>query len=203
MDKRDRIVQVTSDCIVERGIHGVPISLIAREADVAVGTLYIYFKTKQDLVHAVYEKLLSDITKALLAKYLPSGSVKERFFAYHLALFEYLLDNPRHAKLLLYFSTTPYIEVSVREKISDELLRVQIDILTEGRDKGLLKNEHPFPYVSLWFVYGSLLFLVNKEQIRNRAAIKPEVKQRILQMWWDGIQTSDTGELCEKMDNID
>jgi len=192
--KRERLVQVTSTLFVEKGIHGVPVSLIARKADVAIGTFYIYFKTKQDLVHAVYEKLLFDITQNLLAKYHPSGSVKERFFGYYSALFEYLLDNPQQARLLLYLSTTPYIEQGVREKMSDDLLRTQMGILTEGKDKGLLKDEHPFPYVSLWFIYGSLLFLVNKELIRNRVAKSPEKKQRILEMWWDGIKRTDAEE---------
>ncbi|GEM_PF-1593053 len=186
LDKRDRIVEVTSQLIVEKGIRGVPVSLIARASDVAVGTLYIYFKRKQDLVYAVYQKLVSDITEALFAGYSPAGSVQDRFFSYYSALFDYLLNNPRQARLLLYLSTTPYVEEIFREKISDKLIRTQIDILTEGREKRQLKDEHPF--VDLWFIYGSLLFLVNKERIRKRLASNPKNKQRILQMWWDGIQ---------------
>lgn len=39
---------------VEKGIQSTPTSLIAKEAGVATGTLFHHFKSKEELVHALY-----------------------------------------------------------------------------------------------------------------------------------------------------
>ena len=45
-DKRADIMDVALNLIAERGFHDSPMSLIAREAGVAAGTIYLYFESK-------------------------------------------------------------------------------------------------------------------------------------------------------------
>lgn len=54
-DKRRRILSAALDCFEERGFAATRMEDIARSAGVAKGTIYNYFKGKEELLHALAE----------------------------------------------------------------------------------------------------------------------------------------------------
>ncbi|MBQ4491867.1 MAG: helix-turn-helix transcriptional regulator, partial [Deltaproteobacteria bacterium] len=52
-DRRTSILEAALGLIAERGFHGTPAALIAERAGVGVGTIYRYFRDKDELIHAV------------------------------------------------------------------------------------------------------------------------------------------------------
>jgi TetR/AcrR family transcriptional regulator, transcriptional repressor for nem operon len=64
-DKRQRLVAGARQAIHEQGVEKTTIADIAREAEVPVGNVYYYFKTKDDLVAAAIESHACDV-RALL-----------------------------------------------------------------------------------------------------------------------------------------
>jgi AcrR family transcriptional regulator len=53
-EKKRLIFESALDLIRERGFHGAPMSLVAGNAGVAAGTIYHYFKGKDDLIRELY-----------------------------------------------------------------------------------------------------------------------------------------------------
>jgi TetR/AcrR family transcriptional regulator, transcriptional repressor for nem operon len=51
--KRERLVESARTLIHERGVHSTTLAEVAERADVPVGNVYYYFKTKDELVGAV------------------------------------------------------------------------------------------------------------------------------------------------------
>lgn len=54
-----RILSATEVLIVKEGLQNLSMRNIAKEAGIASGTLYLYFKTKEDLLHALASQLLA------------------------------------------------------------------------------------------------------------------------------------------------
>src|SRR5690606_41909398 len=54
-DKIDSIFKSTLHLIKDNGFHGTPMSQIAKHADVAIGTIYHYFPSKDELILALFE----------------------------------------------------------------------------------------------------------------------------------------------------
>lgn len=52
-DKRERLVDGATSLFHERGVHPTTLAEVAARADVPLGNVYYYFKTKDDLVAAV------------------------------------------------------------------------------------------------------------------------------------------------------
>src|SRR5579872_4599331 len=69
--KRDRLVAGARDTIYRQGVEATTIADIAEAADVPVGNVYYYFKTKDELVTATIESHARDV-RALLES-LESG----------------------------------------------------------------------------------------------------------------------------------
>jgi TetR/AcrR family transcriptional regulator, fatty acid metabolism regulator protein len=60
-DKRKRIVQSATKIFAEKGFYNAKISQIAYHADVADGTIYLYFKSKDDLLISIFEEEMTNI----------------------------------------------------------------------------------------------------------------------------------------------
>ena len=55
-DKREAIIEAATDLFTNEGYETTTIAEVARKAGVAVGTVYLYFKNKQEMLYAVKEQ---------------------------------------------------------------------------------------------------------------------------------------------------
>lgn len=67
-DKYARILDAAVTVFAETGYHGSQVSKIAREAGVADGTIYLYFKNKEDILVSLFRERLG----SLVAKFQES-----------------------------------------------------------------------------------------------------------------------------------
>jgi TetR/AcrR family fatty acid metabolism transcriptional regulator len=65
-DKRERIIAAAERIFAEKGYFETTIAEIARDAQVAEGTIYEYFANKKDLLYAVPENYLADYATFVL-----------------------------------------------------------------------------------------------------------------------------------------
>lgn len=64
-DKRKAILEAALRVFAERGIADAPTSAISRAAGVAEGSLFTYFKTKNDLMVELYFELRQEFSRSL------------------------------------------------------------------------------------------------------------------------------------------
>lgn len=68
-DKRDRILKAAVKVFARTGFHATRVSEVAKAAGVADGTIYLYFKSKEELLVSLFEdrveKLLAHMTEQL------------------------------------------------------------------------------------------------------------------------------------------
>lgn len=66
--KYRQIIEAAVEIIAQNGFHASQVSKIAKKANVADGTIYLYFKNKEDILISVFrEKMGTFITKTLEA----------------------------------------------------------------------------------------------------------------------------------------
>jgi TetR/AcrR family transcriptional regulator, fatty acid metabolism regulator protein len=58
--KRDAILRAAIDVFAERGYFNAQVADVARAAGVAAGTVYLYFKSKDDLLVSIFERSMRD-----------------------------------------------------------------------------------------------------------------------------------------------
>ena len=58
-DKRDRILAAATQVFARHGFFGAQVADVAREAGVAAGTVYLYFRSKDDLLISIFEKTMA------------------------------------------------------------------------------------------------------------------------------------------------
>lgn len=78
-DRKESILAAALACFVERGFHGTAIPQIAERADIAAGTIYHYFDSKEALVNALYRGWKQTIAARVFAAFPQAAPVREQF----------------------------------------------------------------------------------------------------------------------------
>jgi len=76
-DKRERILDAAEQVFAQHGFFAARVSEIAKQAGVADGTIYLYFKSKDDLLISLFESRMQRFN-ALLAAAIPPGATPRR-----------------------------------------------------------------------------------------------------------------------------
>jgi len=88
-EKRLDIARASIDLFCEKGIAQTTIDEIARSAGVAKGTIYLYFKNKDEIVFAIWDMICTLHVEAFERSITPEMCAKERILAfYHFSAFK-------------------------------------------------------------------------------------------------------------------
>jgi len=64
-DKRDRILLAATRVFARKGFHATRVSEVAKAAGVADGTIYLYFKSKDELLISIFEDRVDHLLEAV------------------------------------------------------------------------------------------------------------------------------------------
>jgi len=84
--KRERLIAAACQTVYQQGIEKTTLADIAAAADIPVGNVYYYFKTKNDIIRAVVESHLSEADALLAAIEADQHSPRDRLKALFAAL---------------------------------------------------------------------------------------------------------------------
>lgn len=117
MNKKSAIIQTTLRLITENGFHGAPMSQIAKEANVAAGTIYHHFKSKDDLIVCAYDFVSEELGNSLVKNDDKSKNYKERFYNFWINLYDFFIQHPVYFKFLVQYANSPFITNEKREEV--------------------------------------------------------------------------------------
>lgn len=134
MDKKQLILASALKLFVENGFHGTATSKIAAEANVANGTLFNYFSTKEELIVSLYYAVLKEMDDFILERMESHSISKESFESLFLSMLSWSLEKPFHFQYLQQFDHSPYSKVVTRIVNQEEhplsvLIKNGIDIV--------------------------------------------------------------------------
>jgi len=87
IDKRSRLVRAAVELAYQNGFGATSLADIAREAEVPLGNVYYYFKTKDEIGEAIVEFRLAQLS-AQRERWSEAGSPKDRLCACVQGVFE-------------------------------------------------------------------------------------------------------------------
>jgi len=123
----------------ERGFHSATVAEIARGAGVADGTIYLYFKGKDDLLLRLFDEKMTELVaevKAALDQQTGAPGKLRRFIQLHLALVE---RNPDLASVLIVElrQSAQFLKAADRQKLA-AYVDLIAEVVREGQERGEL-----------------------------------------------------------------
>lgn len=185
-DKRREILASALKLFVEYGFHGTPTSKIAGEAGVANGTLFHYYKTKEDLVIVLYNDIKNELNNYVTSKVSCNASFDTKVKMMFIHSLYWALNNRDKFYYIHQFHFTPHFA-----KISPETINQQsmchIRLIEEGiKSKKLrpLSVEFLLEVISS-HVFGIYQYLTNGD---FSDAEQKKVIEDAYEMLWDMIK---------------
>ena len=139
-DKRARILDAAVKVFAERGYFSSTVAEIARAAGVADGTIYLYFKSKDDLLFELFDDKMTQLiadAKTALAQEQDAPARLKRFIRLHFSLVE---KNPDLASVLVVElrQSAQLLKAADRQKLGAAYLELIGQVVREGQERGEL-----------------------------------------------------------------
>lgn len=185
-DKRTAILKATMELITEHGFHATPMSMIAKQAGVAAGTIYNYFPSKEVLINQLYAELKQKMGTALLQDNEEDKNLRDRFFRFYRNLFQYFTQNPEEFMFLEQYANSPFITQMANDE-NTHFYKPVLDFLSGGIELGILRSMEKELMTAL--VYGHVV-AVAKLHLAGKLPITEHQLSQAVQSCWDSVKTT-------------
>jgi TetR/AcrR family fatty acid metabolism transcriptional regulator len=140
--KRDAILRAAIDVFAERGFFNAQVADVARAAGVAAGTVYLYFRSKDDLLVSIFERTMREAFtegRAAVAGIEDPGERLRQFARVHLGRLG------RDRNLAIVYQVELRQSIKFMERFSSTLLRDYLSqiraAIVDGQEIGAFRAD--------------------------------------------------------------
>jgi AcrR family transcriptional regulator len=138
-DRRASLLDAATKVFAEHGLSA-PTSLISRTARVSEGSFFTYFKTKDELINALYREIRLDLASAVINDFPRKASVRDRLEHLWTRYVSWGVANPVARRALKHVSMSKVITPAVRAEggvLFAEVERLQQDAVAQRKGQHL------------------------------------------------------------------
>ena len=185
MDKKEQIYKSALKLFNQKGFDKTPTSLISKEAGVATGTLFHYFKTKEDLINSLYLRCKEYMLIRVFQGVKEEKTYKSKLKKIYRNFLQWGMANKEAFLFFQQFSNSPYIRDLTRQEGKSKLDNL-VTFLKEGIEQDILRGNDP-EYLQLVI---SNLFSANLYYLLTNPhlAASEEFLEDSFALLWDGIK---------------
>lgn len=186
VNKIDIIYKASLQLILKEGIAGLTMLKLAKQAGMATGTLYIYFKNKEELLNKLYLHLRSKTQDRFMKGYNEAEPFKIGLKKVWINYLKHRIENHEESVFLEQYYRSPYISRE-ENKMAEALKHPVLELIQRGKKEMLIKPD----------VDDNLLFLamigfireLADEHVTKSYKLNEERIDKAFQLSWDTIKT--------------
>ncbi len=182
-DKRNAILDAATRLFAERGLTAAPTSEISKQAGVAEGTLFTYFKTKDDLINALYREIKLELADAIMSDFPRKKNVRARLRHVWDRYVNWGIANSKQRKALAQLQVSEVVTKESKDAGGAPFVEFQT-MIRDAIEQWVFRNDLPVELISK-----SLAALVEATidlTVSNPSKAK-EYRDSGFQMFWAGI----------------
>lgn len=178
-DKRERILSAAERVFARRGFFAAKVSDVAKEAGVADGTIYLYFKNKDDLLISLFERRMQQVNDLLREAVADIASPREQLKKLIRTYLQLVHDEPAAAEVLTIElrQSSKFMKEYENPQFAD-FLRLVGGIIAAAQEKGELDSAIP-AHVAARMIFGvldelALAWVLAKQPFGGAAGARPK-----------------------------
>jgi TetR/AcrR family transcriptional regulator, fatty acid metabolism regulator protein len=186
-DKRDAILRAAIATFAARGFFNAQVADVARGAGVAAGTVYLYFRGKDDLLISIFERTMKEAIAAgrmsVAARTSPLDRLRE-IAALHLERLG------RDRELAIVFQVELRQSTKFMERFSATYLREYLgiirDVIAEGQAAGMFRKDIN-PTLAAKMLFGALDEMATNWILSRRKYSLPAEADAVVDLFVGGL----------------
>ncbi len=174
--KKEQIIKTAMKLFVSQGFENTPTSQISKESQVATGTLFHHFKTKEDLINEVYIYVKKSMASYVFKNYKSSDSTKEQIKQIWTDIIKWSFSNQDESQFLEKFYGSSYIDNVTVEQMEKDF-EIGGKVFETSKKEKLIKDMPIELFSNITF---GLLHAFEKEFYK-----KKRLDDKLLNKCWD------------------
>lgn len=140
-DKREKILKSVYTLTGRQGLASVNISGISKIAGIAVGTLYIYFKNKEEVVQLAYAAVEDKMTQVMYSNFDINKPIRQSFKQIYINMLNYRLQNYDETVFIDQYQQSGYIQINFSKQLAEyeSQNKPLYDLIEKGQQEGIIK----------------------------------------------------------------
>ena len=183
-DKREAILNAAVEVFAEKGYYGTSVPLIVKKAQVGTGTIYRYFKDKEDLVNVLYRHWKTSMLKAITDDLPVELPLRALFHEVWTRFVDFALTHPAAFTFVEAHHHAPYLDRASQE-VNESTNEITNLFFERGLKEQIIKDVPPELAVALFM--GALKEIM-KLHWSGQIDLTPEVSDRMEAMCWEAIR---------------
>jgi TetR/AcrR family fatty acid metabolism transcriptional regulator len=186
-DKREAILRAAIKVFAQKGYFNSKVADIAKEAGIADGTVYLYFKSKEEILHSVFDRAMEEFIaegKREIAEIEEADKRLQRIAQLHLEK----LGADRD--LAIVFQVELRGSTKFMEEFSGggfaEYLEIIQKTIQEGQKTGVFRKDLR-PITAAKILYGALDEMVTNWILSKRAYPLAPMADEVLKVFFGGV----------------
>ena len=182
-DKRNAILDAATRVFAERGLTAAPTSEISRRAGVADGTLFTYFKTKDDLINALYREIKLQLADAMMSEFPRKKSVHTRLRHVWDGYVNWGVNNPEQRRVLAQLQVSGMLSKESIEAGGAPFVEMQ-NMIRNAIEQHILRRDLPIELISKTM---AALAEATMELIVLKPTMANKYRNSGFEIYWAGI----------------
>jgi AcrR family transcriptional regulator len=183
-DKQEAILKTALTLFVERGFFGTPTSLISKEAGVATGTLFFYFRTKEELIDTLYLRVKAEAAEAMCRGLDREPDAKAKLNLLGRNAIAWGMEHPEKMKFMEQFAHSPFVSTTAQEEGMSRFLFMQ-DLILQGIREGTVRDIDPG--LLIFMMASSFSGLIARVAAAGSASERDAIIEQGMEFVWRGI----------------
>ncbi len=167
--RRRQILLAADLILIESGTEGFTIDQVAERARIAKGTIYKYFKSKQQILAELSIKSVTLLLETFKKEASAFENSLDKIKAICRAGFHFNNEFPEYYKLISYIERPEFdMDIQGYLRISSSIVAFVVEIIQNGQKNGEIKstlNPEVVDYILWACCIGSIQFLETKQKL--------------------------------------
>lgn len=166
-NRKQFILNCAEQLILKEGLPSLSIQRVSKKSKLAVGTIYLYFNSKEDII----ANLTIRSREVLLEKFIESTNKKEnaldKIYELLIAFYNFYKENPFYNQLVSFYETNSGLqETQELKEASYKITQLVVNIVREGkRQKTIRKNLNEIEF-SFW-LWGTTVGIIQLMEVKG------------------------------------
>jgi len=182
-DKRNAILDAATRVFAERGLAAAPTSEISKRAGVAEGTLFTYFKSKDDLINSLYREIKVELADAMMSDFPRKKNVRTKLQHFWNRYVKWGIANPEQRKVLAQLNVSEALTKESRDAGGAPFVEFQ-SMMRGAIEAHVFRNDVPVELISR--ALGALVEATIDLMVLNPAKAK-RYREGGFQMYWSAL----------------
>lgn len=183
-DKKSLILATVLDLVKQTGFYHLNMKAIAEQAGISAGTIYLYFKSKEELINELYRTVVGEFNTAVLNGYQPDADLHRNFCSMLQAAVHFYLPRKDVFSFVEQYTYAPFLFKESQEE-NFSLLLPMYKLMRAGKKSKIIKNLPDAILISM--VHGTLNTILKMHFAHKLDLTKKAVQNRFYEAVWDAI----------------